>query len=151
MAVDYAALREGLEGLIPYNTHLGLEYLEVGPGHGVVRLPAGDHLLNHVGSQHAGGLFSLGEATAGAAFRGAFAEHVGGLRPLARSASIDYTKLAKGPITATATLDDDVDALLARLDSDGRVEFPIRVTLRDEDGQEVATMSVQWHVRRTGG
>ena len=34
---------------------------------------------------------------------GAFAERMGSITPLAKSARIDYLKLAKGPITATAT------------------------------------------------
>jgi hypothetical protein len=37
---------------------------------------------------------------------------------------------------------------VAKLDSDGRVEFPIAVELADADGQIVAKMTVDWHVRR---
>jgi acyl-coenzyme A thioesterase PaaI-like protein len=146
--MDYEALRNGLNGLIPFNRHVGLEYVEVGEGRGVVRLPDGDHLHNHVGSQHAGGLFAAGEAASGGAFAGAFAEHMAGLTPLAKSAEIDYRKLAKGQITATATLSEDVPELLAKLDSDGRVEFPVEVEMTDEGGQVVASMTVHWHVRR---
>ena len=77
---------------------------EVGEGRGVITLPDDERLHNHVGSQHAGALFSAGEAASGAAFVGAFAEHLGNITPLARSADISYLKLAKGPITATGTL-----------------------------------------------
>ena len=63
----------------------------------MVVLPQEDHLHNHVGSQHAGALFSAGEAASGAAFVGAFAEHMGDITPLARNAEISYLKLAKGP------------------------------------------------------
>jgi acyl-coenzyme A thioesterase PaaI-like protein len=151
VATDYAALREGLQRLIPFNTHVGLEFVEVAAGRGVVRLPAADHLLNHVGSQHAGALFAAGEAASGGAFIGAFGERIGSLRPLARSAQIDYRRIAKGPITATATLAEDAGELLERIDSAGRVEFPIEVELRDEDGRQVATMTVDWHVSRSDG
>jgi acyl-coenzyme A thioesterase PaaI-like protein len=145
---DFEAVRAGLQEAIPFNKHVGLEVVEIGEGRGVVRLPDGGHLHNHVGSQHAAGLFAAGEAASGGAFVGAFAEHMAGLTPLARSAEIDYLKLGKGPITATATLGEDVGSLLERLDSDGRVEFPVEVELADEQGQVVATMSVGWHVRR---
>jgi acyl-coenzyme A thioesterase PaaI-like protein len=121
---------------------------EVAPGRGVVTLPEGEHLQNHVASQHAGALFSAGEAASGGAFLGAFAEHLGSLTPLARSASIDYRKIAHGPIKAVATLDEDVDGLLAAIEADGRVEFPVAVELTDGDGNVVATMTVHWHVRR---
>jgi len=146
--MDYEAVRQGLEQAIPYNRYLGLEVGEVGDGRGVVRLPADERLHNHVGSQHAGALFSAGEAASGAAFVGAFAERMGEITPLARTAEISYLKLARGAITATGTLGDSKDALLARLESDGKVEFPVEVELSDAEGNTVASMTVNWHVRR---
>ena len=146
--MDYESLRAGLAQAIPYNNHLKLELAGIGEGNGSVRLPDDDELKNHVGSQHAGGLFSAGEFASGAAFVGAFAERMGDLTPLAKSASIDYLKLAKGPITASGRLGEDRSVLLERLDADGRVEFPIDVELTDEDGTTVARMTVDWHVRR---
>jgi acyl-coenzyme A thioesterase PaaI-like protein len=148
--LDYEAMRAGLDGAIPFNRHLGLTVEEVGPGRGVVTLPDEDHLHNHVGTQHAGGLFAAGEAASGGAFMGAFVEHLGTITPLAKSASISYRKLARGPITAVGTLSADVSELLASLEADGRVEFPIAVELTDGDGVVVAEMTVQWHVRRNG-
>jgi acyl-coenzyme A thioesterase PaaI-like protein len=146
--VDYEAIKAGLSQAIPFNGHVGLELMEVGDGRGVVKLPDGPELKNHVGSQHAGALFSAGEFASGGAFVGAFAEHMGSITPLARSAEIDYRKIAKGEITATGTLSESKEALLGRLDADGRVEFPIAVELTDADGQVVAAMTVHWHVRR---
>lgn len=146
--MDYDAVRQGLEQAIPYNRHLGLAVTEVAEGRGVVRLPEEDHLKNHVGSQHAGALFSAGEAASGAAFVGAFAERMGDITPLARSAEISYRKLARGPITATGSLGEEKAALLERLDADGKVEFPVQVDLADGDGNTVAEMTVHWHVRR---
>jgi acyl-coenzyme A thioesterase PaaI-like protein len=147
--MDYDALRDGLAQAIPYNSHLELEFLEVADGSGSVRLPDDERLRNHVGSQHAGGLFSAGEAASGAAFVGAFAERMGEVTPLARSAEIEYLKLAKGAVTATATLGEEKGELIEKLDEEGRVEFPVEVHLTDEDGQAVARMSVAWHVRKS--
>ena len=47
---------------LPYNHHLGLKAVE-GPD-GSVLLPGADYLKNHVDSQHAGALFSAGDAHA---------------------------------------------------------------------------------------
>ncbi len=146
--MDYEAVRAGMEAAIPYNRYLGLSVSEVGDGTGVVVLPDDDHLHNHVGSQHAGALFSAGEAASGAAFVGAFAEHMGNITPLARTADISYLKLAKGPITATGTLQETRDELLSRLEADGKVEFAVQVGLTDARGARVAEMTVHWHVRR---
>ena len=146
--MDFEALRSGLAGAIPFNNHLGLELVEVAPARGVVALPDRAELHNHVGSQHAGGLFAAGEFASGAAFIGSFAEQLATVTPLARSAEIDYRKLARGPITATGRLEGDVSELFERLDADGRVEFPVEVEMTDADGQVVAVMTVDWHVRR---
>ncbi|NLT06516.1 MAG: DUF4442 domain-containing protein [Solirubrobacterales bacterium] len=150
MEIDFEAVRAGLEQAIPFNRHLGLEVVAVADGSGSVRLPDDPRLLNHVGSQHAGGLFAAAEAASGAAFVGAFAARMGEITPLAKAARIDYRKLAKGPIVATGTLSEAKDDLLARLDADGRVEFAIDVSLRDSDDVEVATVVVDWHVRKNG-
>jgi acyl-coenzyme A thioesterase PaaI-like protein len=146
--VDFDAIRDGLQGAIPFNNHVGLEVVEVAEGSGVVRLPEDDKLSNHVGSQHAGGLFAAGEAASGAAFTGSFAEQLGRITPLASRAEIEYVKLAKGPITATGTLSADRRELLEKLDEEDKVEFPIEVELKDRQGNVVATMTVHWHVRR---
>lgn len=149
--MDYDAIRSGLQAAIPYNVHLGLEVAEVSPGRGVVRLPDRAEIRNHVGSQHAGALFSAGEAASGAAFVGAFAERLGDLTPLAESAEIAYRKLAQGVITATGTLDTPADELLAALDEDGVVRFSVDVELANAVGDTVAEMAVRWHVRVNAG
>ena len=150
MAIDYEVVRNGMEQAIPFNRYVGLSVAEVGDGRGVVELPARDELHNHVGSQHAGALFTAGEAASGATFAGAFAARLGEITPLARSASISYLKLAKGTITATGSLGEDKQTLLGRLDADGKVVFPVEVSLTDEDGTTVAAMTVEWHVRKNG-
>ncbi len=146
--MDYEAVRAGLQQAIPFNTHVGLEFAEVADGRSVVRLPDADHLKNHVGSQHAGALFAAAEAASGGAFVGAFAEHMAGITPLAKGAEISYLKLARGAVTATATLTEDKAQLVERLDSEGRVEFPVSVDMTDDDGRTVAEMTVHWHVKK---
>jgi acyl-coenzyme A thioesterase PaaI-like protein len=147
-AVDYTAVAAGLTQAIPFNVHLGLETITVAEDHGVVRLPDDEHLRNHVGSQHAGGLFSAGEAASGAAFVGAFLDIMGEITPLAESAQISYRKLAKGEIAATARFGEDAEALKAKLNQDGRVRFPVEVEMTSADGTLVAEMTVNWYVRR---
>ena len=63
-------------------------------------------------------------------------------------AEIAYTKVAEGTITAEAHTSEAGEALLARLEAEGRVQFGVDVTLRDEAGQQVATLTVAWHVSR---
>lgn len=147
--MDFEALRAGLAGAIPFNNHLGLVLAEVAAGRGIVKLPDIPTLHNHVGTQHAAGLFAAGEFASGAAFLGSFADHLARVTPLARAAEIDYRKLARGEITATARLDEPVAELVEQLEKDRKVEFSIEVDLTDADGHVVAAMTVDWHVRLT--
>jgi acyl-coenzyme A thioesterase PaaI-like protein len=146
--VDYTAVAAGLSQAIPFNVHLGLDTITVAEDHGIVKLPDEQHLRNHVGSQHAGGLFSAGEAASGAAFVGAFLDVMGEITPLAESAQIAYRKLAKGEITATARFRADREELKLTLNSEGRVRFPVEVEMTDAEGNVVAEMTVNWYVRR---
>lgn len=147
-AMDYEALRGAMETAVPHNTHLGLTVVEIDDGRAVVRLPDDERLRNHSGSQHASALFSAGEAASGGAFVGAFAEVIADLEPLTVRADIVYHAIALGPIDATGRLTEDPAALRARLDADGRVVFPVAVTLTNGAGTAVAEMTVEWDVRR---
>jgi uncharacterized protein (TIGR00369 family) len=145
--VDFDAIAKGMAMAVPFVNHLGVEIVEVGAGEATVVLPRRPELNNHVGSQHAGALFTAAETASGAAFVGAFAVRMGDVTPLAKSAEIDYEKIAHGAITATAKLGIDAAEALATLDAEGKVEFPCEVELTDKDGTRVATATVYWHVR----
>ncbi len=144
---DFDAIAKGMAMAVPFAGHVGVEITGIAEGESTVRLPERPELTNHVGSQHAGALFTAAETASGAAFVGAFAERMGDVTPLARSAEIAYEKIANGPIQATAKLGVDPAEALATLDSDGKVEFPCEVVLSDESGTRVATATVHWHVR----
>jgi len=144
---DFDAIAKGMTMAIPFAGHLGVTVTRMAEGEATALLPEGDELKNHVGSQHAGALFSVAETASGAAFVAAFAERMGEVTPLARSAEIAYEKIAKGPIEASATLGLPKDEALATLDRDGKVEFPCQVLLTDGDGTQVASATVNWHVR----
>jgi acyl-coenzyme A thioesterase PaaI-like protein len=147
---DFDLIAKGMTQAVPFAGHLELEITKVAEGTATVVLPDRPELKNHVGSQHAGALFTAAETASGAAFVGAFAERMGDVTPLARSAEIAYEKIANGAITATATLGVDAAEALATLDAAGKVEFPCEVELSDADGQRVATATVHWHVRLKG-
>jgi uncharacterized protein (TIGR00369 family) len=144
---DFDLIAKGMTQAVPFAGFLGLEITEVSAGEAVVRLPERSELTNHVGSQHAGALFTVAEAASGAAFVGAFAERLGEVTPLARRAEISYEKIAKGPIEARAKLGVAAEEALATLDAEGKVEFPCEIELFDGAGTRVATATVGWHVR----
>lgn len=144
---DFDAIAKGMTQAVPFAGYLGLEVTSVAAGEATVVLPERAELSNHVGSQHAGALFTAAEAASGAAFVGAFAERMGEVTPLARSAEISYEKIAKGPIEARAKLGVPAAEALATLDAEGKVVFPCEIEMADASGLRVATATVNWHVR----
>jgi acyl-coenzyme A thioesterase PaaI-like protein len=146
--MELEQLKEMLSTVVPFNRHIGLEVLEVGAGSASVRLPEAPHLLNHVGTQHASALFSVAEAASGGAVGGALADIITSVTPLARSAQITYLKPARGPITAIARLDEELESLRVELEAQGRADFAVTVDLEDAQGLKVAEMTVAWYVRK---
>jgi uncharacterized protein (TIGR00369 family) len=144
---DFDAIAQGMSQAVPFAGHLGIEVTRMAAGEAVASLPERAELANHVGSQHAGALFTVAETASGAAFVGAFVERMGEVTPLARSAEISYEKIARGPIEARAKLAVAAGEALATLDAEGKVQFPCEIELFDAEGTRVATASVQWHVR----
>src|SRR3954447_13714604 len=130
---DFDAIAKGMTMAIPFAGHLGITVTAMAEGEAVALLPERGELQNHVGSQHAGALFTVAETASGAAFVGAFAERMAEITPLARSADISYEKIAAGPITARAKLGISVAKAHETLDADRKIEFPCDVELTNAD------------------
>ena len=140
-------IKDQLGKTVPFARHTGVAIEEVGEGTARALLPESDETLNHLGSRHAGALFTLGEAASGAALAGGFAERILELQLIAGGAEIAYAKVAKGPIVAEARIGGELAELTKQLADAGKVQFPVLATLSDRDGVAVATMKVEWHVR----
>ena len=149
--IDYSALPGLFAAAVPFAGFLGIEFDEVSPDVAVLRLADDPAKHNHIGTLHAGALFSLAETASGLVMTAAFADKLADIRPLAASASVTYAKIARGDVTATAHIDGGAEAQRATLDAEGVVRFPVTVELRDESGEVAATVIVDWHLRRTNG
>lgn len=146
----YDTIRAAMGEAVPFARHAGVELTEIGDGSASARLVQRGELSNHLGTIHAGALFTLAETASGGAVAGAFAETIGSLRPVAAEARIVYLKLAKGEVRCAAVIAEPAEALRARLRDEGKIVFEVRVIVTREDGETVATMSVTWHVRAAG-
>lgn len=149
MTIDYGALPGLYTAAVPFAGFLGIEYGAIAPGEAVLHLRDDPSKHNHIGTLHAGALFSLAESASGVAVVAAVAERLAGVTPLAARAEIAYDKVARGDVTATARIEGGAAAVLAALDADGKVRFPVVVELTDESGERCATVTVDWHLRRT--
>lgn len=144
----YDMIRSQMGQNVPFARHAGVEIDTVDKGRASARLPFRPEGLNHIGTQHAAALFALGETASGAAMAGTFAPMLLEVRPVAAEASIRYFGLAKGQVPADARVEAEPDALLEAVRTEGKVRFPIVVSLKGEDGIEIGEMMVDWHVSR---
>ncbi|TAJ28690.1 MAG: DUF4442 domain-containing protein [Reyranella sp.] len=147
----YDMIRSQMGQNVPFARHAGVEIDTIDKGRASARLPFRPEGLNHIGTQHAAALFALGETASGAAMAGTFAPMLLEVRPVAAEASIRYFGLAKGQVTADARVEAEPDALLEAVRTEGKVRFPIVVSLKGEDGIEIGEMMVDWHVSRRRG
>ena len=146
----FEMIKSHLSAAVPFANTVGVTLSEIGPGHASASLAQRKETSNHIDTQHAGAMFTLGEAVSGAALAGALAPEILTLRPVAAGAQIEYVKIAKGTLTATATTARPAEALLAELKDVGKVAFDVTVEICDADGDAVARMRVSWHVRKAG-
>jgi uncharacterized protein (TIGR00369 family) len=147
---DMHALRDLVATAVPFAAYVGVEVLEVDAGRGRCRLTQVPHLGNHVGTLHAGALFTLAEAASGAAIVGLLGDRMAEVTPVARSAQIRYLKPARDTVLASAATAEPADELLRRVDADGRADTMVAVRIENEDGVLVCEMDVEWHLRRNG-
>lgn len=143
----FEIIREQLGGAVPFARHAGVKLSHVEEGLARAELEQTATSSNHIGTQHAGALFTLGETASGGAMAGTFADRILSVRPIAGEAQIRYARLAKGRITAEARVAGARDALIAALERDKKVSFDVAVTMSDAEGKEVATMRVSWTVK----
>ena len=145
---DYDAIRSLMPELVPFVKTLGLVYLELDAERAVLRLDDETAFHNHVGGPHAGAIFTLAESASGAVVLASFDDLLSSVTPLAASAQITYTRLAKGPVTAEAVLGRAAEEVRAELAETGKtVQFPVEVTIRNAEGAETARMTISWALR----
>ena len=144
--MTYDLIRKQLSKTVPFAKHAGVEIERIEKGRAVAHLPFRPEGLNHIGTQHAGALFALGEAASGAAMAGTFAPILLEIRPVAAEAAIRFLAVAKGPVRAEASISDDADALVDAVKTDGKTVFRVTVHFTGEDQARIAEMTVDWHV-----
>ncbi len=143
----YDMIKAHMTQAIPFAAHVGVELIEIGDGTATAALDQRRETSNHIQTQHAGAMFTLGEAASGAALGGALAPVLLEVSPVASGAQVSYVKIAKGRLTAIAQTSAPGSELLDTLKEVGKVTFSVDVDIRDEAGETVASMQVDWHVK----
>ena len=142
----YDRIKQQMMDTLPFVRLLGISIDDIGAGTSRVSMPEDPRLNNHLGTQHAGALFTLAETASGAAMAGGFAELILGLRPVAKESRIQYQKLARGATRAEGRVPGDLAVLKAQLAQDGKVAFPVAVDIFDAEGTLAAQVTVDWYL-----
>ena len=142
----YDRIKQQMMDTLPFVRLLGISIDDIGAGTSKVSMPDDPKLHNHLGTQHAGALFTLAETASGAAMAGGFAELILGLRPVAKESRIQYQKLARGATRAEGRVPGDLAVLKAQLAQDGKVAFPVAVDIFDAEGTLAAQVTVDWYL-----
>ncbi|MYN46641.1 DUF4442 domain-containing protein [Pseudoduganella sp. FT93W] len=142
----YDRIKQQMMDTLPLVRTLGIRIDEIGNGTAQVSMPDDQKLHNHLGTPHAGALFTLAETASGAAMAGGFAELIPTLRPVAKESRIQYQKVAKGATRAVGRVPGDLAALKAELKAQGKVAFPVEVDIFDAAGTLAAQVQVEWYL-----
>src|SRR5262245_4226705 len=111
----------------PYTGSIGATIVELRPGFAQVVMPDRRAIRNHLQSVHAIALANLAECAGNMALAYSLPDDA---RFIVTGLEIEYTKKARGPVTALAECQVPGSAT--------RAEYPISISLRDGSGEEVA-------------
>ncbi|OYQ32901.1 DUF4442 domain-containing protein [Niveispirillum lacus] len=142
----YDMIRQQMVGSLPFVRHCGIDLVALGDGVAEARVSDQAAVKNHLGTPHAGVIFTLAETASGGAMAGAMAPVLLTVRPVAAQATIQYLSVAKGDLRAMARTGRPGAALRAELEAEGKVRFPVEVDILDGEGQTVSKMVVEWYV-----
>lgn len=144
-AVDYEYLRSVSQAMVPFGRHVGTLITEITADHAIVEIPAVDEVRNHMGTVHAGALFTAADIAGAAAFVGAAAARLPIVERLVlRGGSASYRKPAQGRIRAVASVDlRELFVILAATES-GRHELSGKALMLDDDEVTVAKFTFDY-------
>ena len=124
--------------LVPYSGSIRARIRELEPGFARLTLRDRRGVRQHLGSVHAVALVNLGELTSGLAMLTALPP---GVRAIVTEMSAEYTKKARGLLTARSEV---------RVpEVGGPVELPIFAEIQDDGGQLVCRVRVLWRLDRS--
>jgi acyl-coenzyme A thioesterase PaaI-like protein len=145
----YDMIKAQLSEIVPFQNTVGVTLLDLGDGVASAELSQREAVSNHIGSMHAGAMFTLGEAASGAAMAGALAPIILQMRPVAATSQIAFKKVAKGTLIAHAKTSRSGAELMQAIKEDGKVAFDVAIDIRDAQDDTVVEMSINWYVSAT--
>lgn len=131
---------------LPFNRFVGIETAS-DPAQ-LLRLPADERYLNHLGTVHASAQLALAEASSGEFLLRALGA-AAGVVPVVRRLESKFRKPANGAVTSSvSTPPEAIEQLRADLAARGRAMIQVAVELHDESGVHTLSATVEWFITR---
>lgn len=146
--MTYEEIKDRLATLIPFNSHIGIEIVVIGDGTAQACLPKLRNNTNHLGLIHAAATFGVGEAAAGCAIAGLMAEQITNVRSVASSGAIEFHRVTRNNLFATANLTESTKVLRDRFAINGKLHAHVMVTIQDDKMIKIADLRMEWHIIR---
>lgn len=140
-------LTQILPNLVPFVGTVGIQVDTIEPGSATATLPYRNEVGNHMGTAHAGAVYSLGETAAGGVLLSVFADQMSSAYIALKSAHVKHHKARPGDVVAQAKLVGDAAAMRAAYDADGKADFDVHVDLNVGDTR-IAEVLYTWAVRK---
>lgn len=140
------AVMKALGNMSPFNRPLGAKLVEWDDRHALIEMKRRYRLRNHVGSIHAGALFTLGETCAGLVIVRNFPFEK--FRPLMSDVRVTYSKQARGDVAGRCEITPDtVAAMKAVLDGGEIPTVEMVTTIFNREQETIAVVTTVWQVK----
>ena len=144
--MDPNALKQMLTTMVPFINTVGIVIDDIATTTATATLPDRKAVQNHLGTAHAGAVYTLGESATGGVVLALFADKLPGAFIALKTASASHRKALPGDVIATASLTGDATDIRAAFDQDGRVDFDVEVRFT-VDGTETGHNVYTWAAR----
>ncbi len=131
---DTPTLLSQVMGMVPMVQTLNIEFIDFEPQRAVFQMADQAEFRDQTEGIDIGALFTLGETAAGALLFGNFGDYLDRVTPLMAGGTMTVDEVARGTITATATMVPTPAEILKQVDAGVRPEWSVDVTLADEHG-----------------
>jgi acyl-coenzyme A thioesterase PaaI-like protein len=139
------AMNGSMESTIPTAHQLGIKVVEARRGHAATTVPVEGN-GNHFGVIYAGVQFTVAEILGGIIAVSTF--DAAKYFPLVRSVDIQFVAMAKTPLRAEATLDEDtISRVTAEADANGKADYTLDAVVTDAEGRVVSTTRGLYQLR----
>ncbi|AUM66657.1 DUF4442 domain-containing protein [Brevibacillus laterosporus] len=128
---------------VPFAQTIGVTITQSSPGEACARLPFSPSNVNHVGTIHAGALFTLAESAAAASILSTFSDLVPHILLLVTKSSVEYSAPAQGDIVAIASISKETEQLVRNtLNQPGdRIRFTVHTEIKREGADEISALA----------